>query len=1071
MPNGPCPEAPTVKLLLVGLVGDDEAVSLEQHLLDCDRCCQTARTLELGQQLDDTLADALRPDARLDEIASEEPVRLAMARLATLRPAATDSQAGETFASASESTDDAWGLQTLLDPPQAEGELGWFAGYRVLRVLGAGGMGIVFDALDLRLQRHVALKLMKPQLAAQGEQRQRFLREARAAAAIEHPHIVALYQVGEHREIPFLAMQLLKGQSMDERIREGARLPLAECLRIGRETAEALAAAHQRGLIHRDIKPANIWLEAPGGWVKLVDFGLAHVLEDEVHLTQTGAVVGTPAYMSPEQARGDAIGARSDLFSLGVVLYRLTTGQTPFTGRGTLALLTALATATPQRVSELNPDLPPEFADVIMRLLAKDPAERFESAEAVAEAIRAIETSRVGIAHQPLAGAERSDAPVRRRPRWPWAVAAAAAAALFAGIVVIIRDKEGREVARMSVPEGGSATMQPALPDEKTPTPSRSVSEAASPTAGQPPPASPIGARSPSAVYRLPTLDDERAVAEWVADRGGATDAGTEFLNLPIREIRFVGNRSITDDALARLLDCPRLAWLDLSGTAISDAGMVNLAGIGSLRRLNLNGIKVSEAGLAHLADLERLEWLDLGRTRVGDAGLATLAKAFPWLRALDLEQTWINDAGLPALAELDQLDQLSLSGANITDGGLAHLEALTGLMRLSLQGTKVSDAGIATLHRALADCWIAGADGRLHAPPVREDDPDRKLAALLLEHGVLVPLTTDGIGEILCHAAVDLPQGPFRLLRMPGLPNPHPRPFDDAELDLLPEARCLRIADLSHTGITDRGLERLRGLPKLEQLTLVDCPRLTGNALSVLGTLPRLRRLNLGRQCCTHIGLRRISALANLELLLIEGEVVDDLALERLAGLSKLVGLELRNTAVSGAGLTRLAALRELSFLRLAGQNVQDDHLARLAALSGLEHLALEAAPISSAGLEGLTALPRLLRLDLAIHLDDDGCQSIARLSSLESLDVGDATRVTDAGLAHLARLPDLRHLWLGNAPRITDVGLAHLQGIKSLKGLGIDPGDGRGISQSAVAAFRATGRAFDFRGRPSED
>jgi serine/threonine protein kinase len=201
-------------------------------------------------------------------------------------------------------------------------------------------MGVVFRAEDPQLQRLVALKAMLPSLAASESARQRFLREARAAAAFHHDHIVPVHQVGEDRGIPFLAMQFLEGEALDERLKREKKLPISEVLRIGREIALGLAAAHKRQMIHRDIKPANIWLEdlgerglsTPRFRVKILDFGLARAAGEEGQLTQTGAIVGTPAYMAPEQAQSKSVDHRCDLFSLGCVLYRMAAGKQPFSG-------------------------------------------------------------------------------------------------------------------------------------------------------------------------------------------------------------------------------------------------------------------------------------------------------------------------------------------------------------------------------------------------------------------------------------------------------------------------------------------------------------------------------------------------------------------------------------------------------------------------------------------------------------------------------------------------------------------------------------------------------------------
>ena len=229
-------------------------------------------------------------------------------------------------------------------------------------------------------------------LAATALARQRFLREARSAAAIEHDHIVIIYQVGEDRGVPFLAMQFLQGESLEDRLAREGKLPVAEVLRIGREIAEGLAAAHARGLIHRDVKPGNIWLEgAVEARVKLLDFGLARAVAENTQMTQQGAIVGTPAYMAPEQASGAAVDARCDLFSLGCVLYQMSTGQLPFQGTNTISVLLAVANITPFAPCQVNQELPEVLSDLIVQLLAKDPQQRPASAQAVVEAVAALQ--------------------------------------------------------------------------------------------------------------------------------------------------------------------------------------------------------------------------------------------------------------------------------------------------------------------------------------------------------------------------------------------------------------------------------------------------------------------------------------------------------------------------------------------------------------------------------------------------------------------------------------------------------------------------------------------------------
>ncbi|MEX2174262.1 MAG: serine/threonine-protein kinase [Pirellulaceae bacterium] len=270
------------------------------------------------------------------------------------------------------------------------------AQYKVLHKLGQGGMGWVLLAEDTHLNRRVALKVMRHQSASEKDARERFLREACAAAALKHDHIITIYQVGEDQGVPFLAMELLEGGTLQQRLEYPKPLTLAAAARIAREIALGLEAAHARGVVHRDIKPANIWLESPKGRVKILDFGLARQCDVKSDLTQKGEIVGTPHYMAPEQARGKTVDARSDLFSLGCILYRMTTGRLPFAGDSLLATLTAIAVDMPQPVREINPQVPPALADLIWRLLAKDPAKRPDRARAVIDELAALERDLAG---------------------------------------------------------------------------------------------------------------------------------------------------------------------------------------------------------------------------------------------------------------------------------------------------------------------------------------------------------------------------------------------------------------------------------------------------------------------------------------------------------------------------------------------------------------------------------------------------------------------------------------------------------------------------------------------------
>jgi serine/threonine protein kinase len=251
-------------------------------------------------------------------------------------------------------------------------------------------MGVVYLAIDCRLDRKLALKVMLPRFAANAAAKERFLREARAAAKISHDNVVIVHEADEREGVPYIAMQLLQGYPLDEYLKTKGAPPLPHVIRIAREAALGLAAAHALALVHRDIKPANLWLEAPNGRVKVLDFGLAKPIDSEAELTDSGAVVGTPAYMSPEQARGEKVDSRTDLFGLGAVLYRLCTGKTPFAGPNVMAVLMKLASEEPAAVRELNPTVPEALALLVHQLLSKKPEDRPPSATEVARRLRAI---------------------------------------------------------------------------------------------------------------------------------------------------------------------------------------------------------------------------------------------------------------------------------------------------------------------------------------------------------------------------------------------------------------------------------------------------------------------------------------------------------------------------------------------------------------------------------------------------------------------------------------------------------------------------------------------------------
>ena len=265
-------------------------------------------------------------------------------------------------------------------------------GYTVVRLIGQGGMGRVYLARDEQLRRDVAIKVLHPSKARDQAATRRFLREGRAAAAVDHPHVMTIHQVGEEQGLPYIVMQRLVGRTLKQARQAEGRLPLPEVLRIGREIAEGLAAAHRQGLVHRDIKPDNVFLQEPHGQVRIIDFGLARANADAgLDVTVDGSIVGTPAYMSPERVEGGTLDAKSDLFGLGVILYELLAGRLPFEGTSLVSMLAAIARSMPPDLETVAPDVPGPVARLVMRLIAHDKAARPADATAVAAELAALE--------------------------------------------------------------------------------------------------------------------------------------------------------------------------------------------------------------------------------------------------------------------------------------------------------------------------------------------------------------------------------------------------------------------------------------------------------------------------------------------------------------------------------------------------------------------------------------------------------------------------------------------------------------------------------------------------------
>jgi serine/threonine protein kinase/multidrug resistance efflux pump len=361
------------------------AIEFERHLCDCEHCRNELQKRSAEPDVWRDAAVLLGRDSTINPSLSSSSQ--------SLRSGSRRSYENDSSSSGEQTTDEHKTYQreryvlSVLDslaPTDDPEMLGRVGDYEISGVVGVGGMGAVLKGFDKSLRRVVAIKVMAPHLAHSGSARTRFQREARAAAAITHDNVIDIYAVSEAAGLPYLVMPYARGPSLQKRIDEGGPLGVVEVVRIGRQIAAGLAAAHEQGVVHRDIKPANILLSDGIERLWITDFGVARAMDD-ASMTQTGVIAGTPQYMSPEQARGESVDHRSDLFSLGSVLYTACTGRPPFRSEAAYGILRRITDSDPRPIREINSDIPEWLCIIIERLLAKHPADRFESASEVVD--------------------------------------------------------------------------------------------------------------------------------------------------------------------------------------------------------------------------------------------------------------------------------------------------------------------------------------------------------------------------------------------------------------------------------------------------------------------------------------------------------------------------------------------------------------------------------------------------------------------------------------------------------------------------------------------------------------
>ena len=383
-----CPENDVLEDFLQGRLTPPKLNECESHVADCESCHETLRGLSSNDTLSELVAGALSEshsdslsvhqnesqhvhglvDRLLQQTGADAPQRAAGPRLSAPEAEILADRAAEV-------------LRCVTPANDEQRTLGSIGDYELIRLLGAGSTGVVFQAVDQKLDRTVALKVLRPSLGPIA--RDRFIAEARLAASIEHPNVVTIYQIGQDDRLAFIAMQLLPGQTLEAKLNAAATISETEVKRVAAQVAAGLQAAHDRQLVHRDIKPANIWISDEADEVKILDFGLARIVDDDPGLTATGMLAGTPNFMSPEQTKGHELDGRSDLFSLGCMMYRMATGKLAFGATSILGTLQAIQNEQPTPPKLVNAEISDDLSDLTMSLLEKQPANRPDSAEQV----------------------------------------------------------------------------------------------------------------------------------------------------------------------------------------------------------------------------------------------------------------------------------------------------------------------------------------------------------------------------------------------------------------------------------------------------------------------------------------------------------------------------------------------------------------------------------------------------------------------------------------------------------------------------------------------------------------
>lgn len=972
-----CPTADELRLFLRGELAAEQEQAVDSHITTCTHC-----EAMLAKMRPNDTAD--KHDTDVKQINRETTVQFA--------------------------------------PPRVPGDLGQFGKYRIMRELGRGGMGAVYLAFDDKLQRKVAIKLMNAQLASNALARERFLREARAVARISSERVIGIFEAEEIDQIPYIAMPFLQGTTLQAKLEPPRQLSVADVIRYGRDIALGLADAHTNGIIHRDIKPSNIWLEPTNCQierVRLLDFGLARGDETtSEQQTASGMVVGTPAYMSPEQGRGEAIDHRADLWSLGVVLYEMAVGHRPFQAKTALGTLTKIATEQPPSPRSMHRQIPQALSELIMQLLAKNPADRPPTATNIAERLLAIQLQHAtptieALPAEPIPQAMpvnstdlwseidtvAAEVPKPKRTAWLlWAVMLVIGSGLLTAIgfgvyKVIIETKEGTLIVevepsvdirfnngKLEIRDDVGRLMYTLTPSEaKKPMPPGKYRVNVAGIDGLMLSTDEFkitkGENTLIRVYAQPTMPGKKPIAIT------SKDPDREAAELILSKGGVVRVNDTKSPLIQRITDLPKQPFIlkTISFEKV-DLRQVDLSIIGQSRgitSITINNCQLTDNQFSQIiANKPKLTALLLFSNQLTNSGLIH-TNDYHNILYLYLADNQITDAGLSVFNQCTEIKILSLSKLKVTHQALETFANCKQLFRLHIDGTLIGDEAIERIYtwKELIDLNLTGAK-----------------------------FTKEGINKL----AERLPS--MRILADGYLIPPRISPLSEYSMATHFHASGGKVF-MDYSGSPILQAKDIKPDMKLTRFDASNYIALKPNDYCYLNACSYLETVELGSTIATDQVFEWLGNSPNLKHLSVHKTKITDAGLKKFPQLKKLLSLDIHGTAITDDGLKALQNATALNTLNLYSNKITDVGIAHLSQLTELQELDLGLCQISDMGVKQLKDLRKLKNLNLAgTKISDDVLPTLLNFNNLQTINVSNTKLSQDAIIKLKQAFPQLK-------------------------------------------------------------